>query len=106
MLEQIGAGFGMLMGLVLWFGMPTFSRLFTKDSMVLEIVASLTPVSVVSSDVLVSRARCYWSPICFANVALPYCEVQYFLLIILMEPRPKPYEIDVQSYTQCPEGHK
>ncbi|CAM6028462.1 unnamed protein product [Sphagnum balticum] len=40
---QIGAGFGMLMGLVLWFGMPTFSRLFTKDSMVLEIVASLTP---------------------------------------------------------------
>jgi Na+-driven multidrug efflux pump len=48
MLEQIGAGFGMLMGLVLWFGMPTFSRLFTKDSMVLEIVASLTPVSVVT----------------------------------------------------------
>ncbi|CAK9269980.1 unnamed protein product [Sphagnum jensenii] len=40
---QIGAGFGILMGLVLWFGMPTFSRLFTKDSMVLEIVASLTP---------------------------------------------------------------
>ncbi|CAM6049579.1 unnamed protein product [Sphagnum compactum] len=40
---QIGAGFGMLMGLVLWFGMPTFSRLFTKDSTVLEIVASLTP---------------------------------------------------------------
>ncbi|CAK9211428.1 unnamed protein product [Sphagnum troendelagicum] len=40
---QIGAGFGTVMALILWFGMPVFSRLFTSDSGVLESIALLIP---------------------------------------------------------------
>jgi Na+-driven multidrug efflux pump len=40
---EIGAGFGTVMALILWFGMPVFSRLFTSDSGVLESIALLIP---------------------------------------------------------------
>jgi hypothetical protein len=38
-LEQIGAGFGILMVVILWFGMPIFSKLLTLDSDVFESIA-------------------------------------------------------------------
>ncbi len=49
LLEQIGAGFGTVMAVILWFGMPVFSRLFTSDSGVLESIALLIPVCLVPS---------------------------------------------------------
>lgn len=44
---QIGFVFGLLIGLILGVGMPTFSKVFSTDADVLDVIKGLIPVCII-----------------------------------------------------------
>lgn len=44
---QIGFVFGLLIGLILGVGMPTFSKVFSTDADVLDVIKGLIPVRII-----------------------------------------------------------